>query len=370
MAERQPVQTPEQMRTGLKRRGLLAGAWAAVAAIVAKQTTEPVAATTDTDFVATGTGVINFDARGTGTTGIETGNGTFDTGVDAFGTAYGLYAGGGSYGVSGIGNAAGTLGTVLGVSAAGTSGVWGTNFAAGAGSIGVRGSIPGVSVAASTIAVYGENLSTNTGGAPGAGGYGVYGFSAHGHGVIGGTVGPGGGGVVGSGFGVPGVWAGLFFGSLAVVGGAKSAAVANDDGTHSLLYCLESPESWFEDFGEATLDCGRAEVRIDPAFAAVVDLSAYHIFVTSHGDFQLHVTARERDHFTVQQTTGSGATESDGTFSWRLVAKRKDITAPRLAKIQLPPEPRYEERAIPTTPEIPHAHRDGQRESPILHRRR
>ena len=46
------------------------------------------------------------------------------------------------------------------------------------------------------------------------------------------------------------------------------AAVSHPDGSHRLLYSLESPESWFEDFGEARLVDGKAEVRLDPDFAA------------------------------------------------------------------------------------------------------
>ena len=65
---------------------------------------------------------------------------------------------------------------------------------------------------------------------------------------------------------------------MTVVGGAKSAAVPHPDGTHRRLYCVESPESWFEDFGKGQLDCGEADVAIDPTFAAVVDLDDYHVF--------------------------------------------------------------------------------------------
>ena len=46
------------------------------------------------------------------------------------------------------------------------------------------------------------------------------------------------------------------------------------------LYCMESPESWFEDFGEATLVCGEASIPLDPDFAAVVDTAKYHVFLT------------------------------------------------------------------------------------------
>jgi hypothetical protein len=81
--------------------------------------------------------------------------------------------------------------------------------------------------------------------------------------------------------------AGFFVGPVTVLGnvvvtGAKSAAVPHPDGSHRLTYAVESPESWFEDFGRANLSDGRALVRLDPDFAAVVD-DDYHVFVTPEG---------------------------------------------------------------------------------------
>ena len=69
------------------------------------------------------------------------------------------------------------------------------------------------------------------------------------------------------------------------VSGTKSAAVPHPDGTHRLLYCVESPEAWFEDFGEGTITAGKADVKLDPDFAAVVD--------TSQTACRSHVARRE-----------------------------------------------------------------------------
>ncbi len=202
--------------------------------------------------------------------------------------------------------------------------------------VGVRGQIPALDVA-NTIAVYGANFSTNPGPGSGAGGFGCYGFSALGHGLVGATAVAGGSAVVGATNGVAGAYAGVFYGPLVVVGGPKSAAVRNGDGTHRLLYCVESPESWFEDFGKATLVRGRVTVPIDHEFRAVADLSDYHVFLTPCGNTRgLHVARQTPMAFTVQE-------HDDGTgelsFCWRLVAKRKDIAAERFAKVVLPKEP-------------------------------
>ena len=135
-------------------------------------------------------------------------------------------------------------------------------------------------------------------------------------------------------------------GDFTVVGGAKSAAVPHPDGSHRLLYCVESPESWFEDFGKARLDCGRATVAIDPDFAAVADLADYHVFLTEQGSHQhLVVTEHGPASFVVEADKDLAALkkipvdELNGMFSWRLVAKRKDIRAERLAPIVTPPAP-------------------------------
>jgi hypothetical protein len=226
--------------------------------------------------------------------------------------------------------------------------VRGTNSGGGTA---VRGELPG-SATANGIAVYGLNNSSFAGPSLGAGGFGVYGLSAKGHGLVGATATAGGAAVVGATNGVAGAWAGAFYGPVIVsgdfivVGGAKSAAVPHPDGTHRQLYCVESPESWLEDFGTGDLVNGRAVVPIEPGFAAVADIASYHVFLTAYDhDHQLHVTKRTRDGFTVEADTALAAlkgrkeTELAGTFSWRVVAKRKDIVGARLAKVTMPPEP-------------------------------
>jgi hypothetical protein len=77
---------------------------------------------------------------------------------------------------------------------------------------------------------------------------GVYGFSTGNAGVVGQSANP-------NSFG--GFFAGnvMVTGNLTVVG-TKSAAVPFPDGTQRVLYCMESPELWFEDFGAAKLKGG------------------------------------------------------------------------------------------------------------------
>jgi hypothetical protein len=205
---------------------------------------------------------------------------------------------------------------------------------------------------ANAIAIYGLNNSTFTGGAPGAGGFGVYGLSARGHGLVGATASAGAAAVVGATNGVAGAFAAAFYGPVivggdfTVVGGAKSAAVPHPDGSHRRLYCVESPESWFEDFGKGSLECGRGEVRIDPDFAAMVHLDEYHVFLTERGPhLALSVVEQTPAGFRVEADAayaamlGRHVDDLTSTFSWRLVAKRRDIAGRRLEPVTIPAAP-------------------------------
>lgn len=137
-------------------------------------------------------------------------------------------------------------------------------------------------------------------------------------------------------------FAGIFLGPVVTwgpfvnYGGPKSAAVPHPDGSHRLLYCLESPESWFEDFGEAKLVKGKAAVRIDKDFAGVAKTDAYHVFLSPYGESKgLYVSRRVRNGFEVREQSGGRSTLA---FSYRVVARRKDVPGERLPKFDAPPQ--------------------------------
>jgi hypothetical protein len=317
--------------------------------------------------------IISGSNTGTGTTSLTTTNG------------FGFYARStaGAYGILGESTRIGASGTtssaqssdagVQGVSFHSTGeapgvdglalspnapGVLGTNLGGGSA---VRAEVP-AGVSANAIALYALNYSSYTGGGPGAGGFAIYGLSAKGHGLVGATAAAGAAAVVGATNGVAGAYAAVFFGpvivsgNFTVVGGAKSAAVPHPDGTHRRLYCMESPESWFEDFGEGALVCGEASIALDSDFAAVVDASRYHVFLTAHSsNADLAVIERSPDGFRVRGSEGA-----EGTFSWRVVAKRKDIAAPRFELVEIPKEP--------TLPPVPDSVHQEVSEPPDSHR--
>jgi hypothetical protein len=142
--------------------------------------------------------------------------------------------------------------------------------------------------------------------------------------------------------------AGHFIGDVVIHGaltvtGAKSAASPHPDGSLRRLYALESPESWFEDFGRARLVRGRATVRLEPNWAALIRKGDYHVFVTPEGDCSgLAVVRRSSKAFTVHELAGG---RSNVSFSYRIVAKRKDIAGKRLENVKLPKPPSRKPRA-------------------------
>lgn len=148
---------------------------------------------------------------------------------------------------------------------------------------------------------------------------GVIGFSANDIGVLGYTL--------------AGPYAGLFLGNLAATG-TKSAVVPFPDGTHRALYCMESPELWFEDFGTAKLKRGRAVVPLDADFAKVITRGDYKVFFTPEGDCRgLFAYSKSAASFEVRELMGGNASIA---FSYRIVGRRKDIKKHRrFAKIDM-----------------------------------
>lgn len=324
------------------RRDLLRYGAAALSAVAASGVTASAAHAADGGPVILG--ATNTATSGTTITSTQTAFAAVSTGQSP-----GLYASGYGYGIyaeASAPNAAAVQGWTYSGTAAGVRGnsnspngvgVHGMNAAGGTA---VLAEIPAAS-SVNAIAMYALNYSTYTGGGPGAGGFAIYGLSARGHGLVGATAAAGAAAVVGATNGVAGAYAAAFYGpvivsgNFTVVGGAKSAAVPHPDGSHRRMYCLESPESWFEDFGRGTLACGEALVLLDPDFVAVVNAADYHVFLTAYdSDAYLNVLDRSATGFRVRASEGV-----EGVFSWRVVAKRKDIAGPRFEPVEIPKEP-------------------------------
>ena len=259
---------------------------------------------------ATGKGIGVFGASGSGP-GVR-GESATGIGVFGFGT------GGGSVGVEG--NTAFGAGTgVHGHTSTGVAGVHGTS----------DGSAPAGRFEGQNFGVVGMGSAAGVGVAGNTAfgaGTGVHGHTSTGVGVLG----------TSDRSGLAGHFRGnvTIEGALRVIGGAKNAVVAHPDGSYKQLYCMESPESWFEDFGESQLVDGQAEVRLDPNFAALVEVNGYHVFLSPYGESNgMFVAKRQATGFRVcEQRGGTGS----ASFGYRVVAKRKDIVVDRLATVAPP----------------------------------
>jgi hypothetical protein len=99
---------------------------------------------------------------------------------------------------------------------------------------------------------------------------------------------------------------------------------------------MESPESWFEDFGSSQLTGGQATVSLESGFADIVHTDTYHVFLTPKGDCKgLYVSIQSGGSFSVHELQGG---TSNIAFDYRVVAKRADIEGDRLEHID-PPHP-------------------------------
>ena len=274
------------------------------------------------------------------------GMGVFGYSPDGWAGAFGLGLSNGVFGLSQsvgvVGAAIRTEGITTGVGVLGTGGV-----------IGVQGS-PDPWYAGSVQHLYGVVGSSDSDNGVGVegdseSGTGVWGYSRTGVGVRASTNGDRAG------------WALLTDGDVLIQGNVyvsggypKSALVRVGDGSHRALYCVESPECWFEDFGRGRLVRGKARVRLDRTFAAVVRTGDYHVFLSPEGlSHGLYVSRRSRNGFEVREQHRGTSTVR---FSYRIVARRKDVDAPRFKRVKLAELPKLPPRPPkPKQPRIPKA---------------
>jgi hypothetical protein len=163
---------------------------------------------------------------------------------------------------------------------------------------------------------------------------GVVGISTNNHGLYGFTSSPSGVALVGDNGG--GGLAGVFNGRVEVYGsfqvfGVKNAVLKMPDGTNALVYCQESPEPYFEDFGRAQLVGGVANVPIERDFAGLVAGGDYRVTVTPEGlSNHLFVSRRTPTGFEVREGNNG---VSNVSFTYRIVTKRKDVEGKRFARV-------------------------------------
>jgi hypothetical protein len=267
----------------------------------------------DTGVYGSGASGIYGSGTGTGVYGTATTYGVYavatNTAVYGTGGPYGIYAsatGTALYGASGTYGVYTTVNSTNGRAMYGhatatsgeTRGVWG-----------LSASVSGTGVEGWAYATTGVN-------------YGVYGHS-----------------ISSAGYGV------YSYGNFAVLGGTKSAIVDTPDYGVRHLYAMESPDNWFEDFGQAQLVDGKATVTIEPVFAQTVNLSQpYHVFAMPLGNCPLYIAEKTTMSFTVRALDGQTGASCDIAFDYRIIAKRLGYEDLRLGPAQDPATTRAPDR--------------------------
>ncbi|MGL4598387.1 MAG: hypothetical protein ACRCYO_12720, partial [Bacteroidia bacterium] len=116
-------------------------------------------------------------------------------------------------------------------------------------------------------------------------------------------------------------YSGYFNGNHVIANGTKTASVGTQWG-NQLLYCLESPEVWFEDIGSGQLVNGVCRIELDSIFKQVTVIDPkhqMHVFVQMEGESEDVYVEKGMTGFTVKEKNGG---KSNVSFSYRIVAKR------------------------------------------------
>ena len=124
--------------------------------------------------------------------------------------------------------------------------------------------------------------------------------------------------------------------------GTKSTIMPTSEGQR-ILYCPESPEVWFEDYGRGQLTNGRAHITLDKLFRETVTIDYAHpmeVFLQPRGDCNGLYWVPANDGFDVIELAGG---TSNAEFSYKILAKRKGMEDNRFEK--------FEEQAPPPKPE-------------------
>lgn len=112
-------------------------------------------------------------------------------------------------------------------------------------------------------------------------------------------------------------------GNFAVAPGFTKSAIVDTSQGKVRFYSQESPENWFEDFGEGRLVQGRARIELDPLFLETITISEEHpmkVFIQVNDDCNGVYVKRGLTGFDVIELQGG---TSGAGFSYRVCGKRK-----------------------------------------------
>jgi hypothetical protein len=114
-----------------------------------------------------------------------------------------------------------------------------------------------------------------------------------------------------------------YAGSAIVSNVPKSTEIKDASGTERMLFCNESPEVMFEDYGQGQLVNGNAHIDLDPLLAKNVIISEKHplrVYIQLEGDCNgVFVTNKSVSGFDVKELMHG---TSNATFQWHIICNR------------------------------------------------
>lgn len=128
-------------------------------------------------------------------------------------------------------------------------------------------------------------------------------------------------------------------------GGTKSTMIKGFDNENRIMYCPETPEVLFQDYGAGRLKNGKAHIAIDPLFAKNIAADKpIKVFIQLEGDCNgVFVTNKTVNGFDVIELKGGTSNES---FSWQVTGNRANVTDEQGRVVS-----RYAEARFPVGPE-------------------
>ena len=142
---------------------------------------------------------------------------------------------------------------------------------------------------------------------------------------------------------------GTYYKTVASGAATNSCSVPDVDGNMVCMHAPETPEAYFQDYGESKLVNGKVHITLDPILAKNVRINEKHplrVFVQLEGDCNgVYITNKTETGFDVIEL-GNG--KSNTSFQWNVVCNMRDAVCPnglisKFEDLRFEPSPVMEE---------------------------
>ncbi len=145
-------------------------------------------------------------------------------------------------------------------------------------------------------------------------------------------------------------WNGTNYKILGTSPGTVSCSVLDSKGNSVVMHAPETPEAYFEDYGQGQLVNGKAHIDMDPSYAKNICVNDKHplrVFIQLEGDCKgVYVANKTAAGFDVVELDGG---TSNITFQYHIIGNQADAVMPsgvvsKFADLRFEPTPKPEEK--------------------------